>query len=527
MNLGSALGRCGFVEVGCLAFVSLMFLLFPIFFINNFYFNLNIAKFWFFIGCEMFLVVWTLFGYFRRENQGKIKQNFKVLKSDFAVVGLLLISLISGFFSECFPHTFFGVIHRYNGLFIIILYSVMYFIMTRFLEHCFKEIFLLLAISSFCAYLLGALNCFGIDPLGAFNAVSCEQKGVFISTIGNRNFFSTFVCISLPVFLVMFCKLKSRIYVAIYAVVAAFGCFALYCSNTDSGFLGVFLAFAVLSLFSIENLSCFRRYMICVFMMVCCGMIFCHISRLVWGPGAIYSHILRRLNDHFILIFIATFIFTLIMLTFVRPFSKIIENNIKRIRFAIFFGYIFLIAVLIFLFVYYSFISNDSCQDGFRKYFRFSESWGSNRGVAWISLIFAMFKFNFFQIFFGFGPDTVSFIFSKYYSEQIQSGQLPKFDSAHNEYLQYLVTDGVLGLLMYIFLVGTVLYYGFKMACRSEAALACVLSALCYCVQGIFNISMISTTPLFFLMLTLIVAEYRNSPKGSAQTLPPKSILEK
>ena len=38
MNVSSALGRCGFVEVGRLSFVSLMFLLFPVFFINNFKF---------------------------------------------------------------------------------------------------------------------------------------------------------------------------------------------------------------------------------------------------------------------------------------------------------------------------------------------------------------------------------------------------------------------------------------------------------------------------------------------------------
>ncbi len=38
MNVGSALRRCGFVEIGCLEFVSLVFLLFTIFFINNFKF---------------------------------------------------------------------------------------------------------------------------------------------------------------------------------------------------------------------------------------------------------------------------------------------------------------------------------------------------------------------------------------------------------------------------------------------------------------------------------------------------------
>ena len=410
MDVGFGLKKCNPGEMGCFIFVSLMFLLFPIFFINNFYFNLNTAKLWFFIGCEVFLVVWAAICVVL--NRSEVRLKFKFLKSDFAMLGFLAVSLVSCFFSECFPHTFFGIVHRYNGAFIIILYSVMYFIITYFLRNCFEKIFLLFAVSSFCAYLLGALNCFGIDPFNAFAAISSEQKDMFISTIGNRNFFSTFVCISLPIFMIMFCKLKSRVLAAIYAAVFLFGCFALYCSNTDSGFLGIFLVFAVASLFLVENISVFRKYMLCMFMVVCCGMVFCYISEAILGPHNVHSHILKLLNDRFILIFIATIIFTTIMLTFVKPVLKIIENNIKKIRMITFLVYVFVIAVGIFLFIYYSFINTSSSEDAISKYFRFSNGWGSNRGIGWISLISAMFKFSLFQVFFGFGPDTVSFIFS-------------------------------------------------------------------------------------------------------------------
>lgn len=513
MNIKFDLKKSSIYEIGCLVFVFFMFLIFPVFFTTDFYFNLNVSKLWFFIGAESSLVIFFLFGLFS-EQKTDIK-NLNFVKTDFAMIGLCIVSIISGFASIYFPNTLIGVNGRYNGVLTIVMYSVMYFIVTYFLKNNFEQIFLLLAISSFLVYFLGILNCFGIDPFHAFDLIVAEQKNIFISTIGNRNFFSTFVCISLPIFVVMFCKLKSKGYVIFYGVVMLLGFFALYCSNTDSGFVGLFFVFAVASLFLINDISCFRKYLMAILIMIVSGMIFCNISESIYNSNLVHSGMLKALNNNFVLVFIAILLVGVVTLTYIHHVSEFLKKNINKIKIVVFSIYVVVAILYLVLFIWCSFMDGKFNIEGIDKYFKFSHSWGSYRGSAWICLLSIFPMLNLFQIFFGTGPDTIQFIFYRYYSSEIQSGQILNFDSAHNEYLHYLITIGLFGCLMYIILVSCVIYYGFKMAKTSRYSLACVLSVLAYVVQGIFNISMISTTPIFFTILVLIIAQYRNSFKKS------------
>ncbi len=512
MSIKSNLKKSSIYEIGCLVFIFFMFLIFPVFFTTDFYFNLNISKLLFFIGSEIILLIFVLFGLLCKKTDIK---NLNFVKTDLAMMGLCVVSILSGFASQYFPSTLIGVNGRYNGVLIIVMYSVMYFIITLFLKNSFEQIFLLLAFSSFFVYFLGILNCFGIDPFHAFDKIIAEQKSIFISTIGNRNFFSTFICISLPIFVVMFCKLKSKGYVVFYGIVMLLGFFALYCSNTDSGFVGLFFALASASLFLINDITCFRKYLISILAMIFSGIVFYNVSQLTSGFNLVHSGMLKTLNNNFVLVFMAILLVIAITLTHISPISKSIEKNINKIKIIIFSIYAIIVVLCILLFVWCSFMNGEFNIEGIDKYFKFSHSWGSYRGSAWICLLSIIPMLNLFQILFGTGPDTIKFIFYKYYSNEIKSSQVLNFDSAHNEYLHYLITIGFLGCLMYLFLVSCVIYYGFKMAKTSKYSLACVLSVLAYAVQGIFNISMISTTPLFFIIFTLIVSQYRNSFKKS------------
>lgn len=76
-------------------------------------------------------------------------------------------------------------------------------------------------------------------------------------------------------------------------------------------------------------------------------------------------------------------------------------------------------------------------------------------------------KLNLLQKIFGYGPDTFALIMQYYYPGEMQNGRMVIFDSAHNEYLHYLVTTGFVGMASYLyFMISSIV----AMAKRSRSA---------------------------------------------------------
>lgn len=88
----------------------------------------------------------------------------------------------------------------------------------------------------------------------------------------------------------------------------------------------------------------------------------------------------------------------------------------------------------------------------------------------------------------------------------MNSAQGQIFDNAHNEYLQYLVTTGALGLLTYVvFLVAA----GWRMAVRRDRnpyLTGCLFGGLCYSAQAVVNLSLPITAPMMWLLLSVGMA---------------------
>ena len=64
----------------------------------------------------------------------------------------------------------------------------------------------------------------------------------------------------------------------------------------------------------------------------------------------------------------------------------------------------------------------------------------------------------------GWGPENYGYAFSKYFPPEIyvDNGSRIWFDKAHSVFFEYLVTQGILGVLAYFGLLGLVLFYLFK-----------------------------------------------------------------
>jgi len=135
------------------------------------------------------------------------------------------------------------------------------------------------------------------------------------------------------------------------------------------------------------------------------------------------------------------------------------------------------------------------------RYLRFSESWGTDRGRIWTFVIGVYDKLPFAQKLFGassgalFHADAVSPIFS-------DAG----LDTAHNEYLQYLITNGLLGLVCYLAVLFFALREGFRRSKSDPFYRGLTLAVAAYAVQATVNIAQPMTTPLLIVLIGILVS---------------------
>ena len=158
------------------------------------------------------------------------------------------------------------------------------------------------------------------------------------------------------------------------------------------------------------------------------------------------------------------------------------------------------------LFLFYTYVDTDTKLTGMLKLFRFRDKWGTNRGGVWVRCMKLFAQSDWRVKLFGFGPDLLKKPLADAYGAEIAAYCNLSFNNAHNEYIQYLLTHGALGLTAYLtFAVGACASL-FRRA-RKSAAAACLLAgALAYLLHAAVNVNQPITTPLLFLFLSTSVS---------------------
>ncbi|MDO4962884.1 MAG: O-antigen ligase family protein [bacterium] len=85
-------------------------------------------------------------------------------------------------------------------------------------------------------------------------------------------------------------------------------------------------------------------------------------------------------------------------------------------------------------------------------------------------------------------------------------------DKAHNTYLNMLVSSGILGFIPYILLLLTVFIIGLKE--KTNINIILYSGFIIYSMQAFFNIDVIGITPIYYILMGLIVSS--NEPKKNS-----------
>ncbi|MBS6600621.1 MAG: O-antigen ligase family protein [Clostridium sp.] len=164
----------------------------------------------------------------------------------FAILFILSI-LISVIFSPFKKTALWGSFSRYEGFVSILIYVVLFIISSQYFKVNKKSINLLLIVGSIMG-IYGVLQVLGIDPIQDWMFDGNITK-VAYGTIGNRNFFSSYLILFLTLSTVLYIFKGEKKYL-IYTILIYLG---ELCTLTRSGWIAYFICLVLLSFFAFKN----------------------------------------------------------------------------------------------------------------------------------------------------------------------------------------------------------------------------------------------------------------------------------
>lgn len=484
-----------------------------LFYFQNYFYNITDAKYRFFFYvsgvCIIGYLLITIWGWFcdDRKSTDTWKDRLQAFLKQFSISDYIALAMLCSYtittlLSSNPSDSFTGLQGRHLGLLFSYMVISLYFMISRSYE-LQQSVILTLLGSISLVFLLGLLNFFYIDPFGFYEYLSDYQGNLFLSTMGNIDFYGILVCFSLPLSLILYCYSEQSLSKGIYLFTLLCSGIGLVTCNSDSAYMATIILLMLSSLYLSKEYKTWLRFLQGCLVLFGSARILYYVI-LFTGEACRDIH---TLSLQFSGGMINWLILGFCIVSYVYCFreKEYLQRywNVKRIR--AWLGTIFGISVtaLIILVIYVSFIHTDLPLGTLENYLRFSPDWGTGRGETWMVLLNQFKGFNLIELLFGYGLDMTSSLTSVMDSAM-------NYDNAHNEYLQYLVTSGILGLLLYMAFCGSVLVRLYHSSKDEPFGIALCCIIVIYMAQAFFNLNQPMTTPLFFIILGMAEAFQRH-----------------
>lgn len=333
-----------------------------------------------------------------------------------------------------------------------------------------------------------------------------EYIYTFASSVGNINTYTALLSLHLGASVALFVCSKCKWETVLTYVAVVISSFAIVMGISDNAILATGAIFAFLPLVAWTTRKNISRFFIAVStfatsVLITAKITIQHATMAIAAEGSVFVSLGK--TKAFMMITVTLWIFTIIVLLLsLKKKEEAIEEKTTRIARRSWLALVVLAVVaVIAVLIDANTGKHPEIWGAYRNVLVFSDSWGTGRGLNW------RFAWEYFtrdasllKKLIGYGPDTYYIItMDRYKHEMIQAGY-GYFDAAHNEYIDYLLTIGILGIIAYIGIFVTGLRQMFKKP-KSGYAIACGIAMLAYTVQAIVNISVPIVTPVLMLLL--------------------------
>ena len=396
-----------------------------------------------------------------------------------------------------------GSTGRFMGLSFILVLVLVVVVLSR--EACSSKfiLFSLFATSTFI-FVIAILQHFGEDPFDLRAKVVARQKEMFITTFGNINTYGSYLAIALPVFVALFVfsdKMWVRIMNGISITIAAM---AIIPAKSDNVYLGTGAAFLVLFYIAIYYKR-FTEYIFSV-LLLGAGLLFMAFANSAMSGSQKHINGVAEIveNPKVMGLFVVLIVVVLILSMAFRTANYEMYKKVQSWKTLLVITAVLLMAGAVV--VAMGIKSQNSL-------FVFDDKWGTFRGYIW-RRSFDIFKTGTLgQKIFGHGNETIAVNMKTYYDEMVAvTGK--KYDNSHCEFLQYLVTTGIFGVVTYYGFAATGFTYMLKRMKGDAVAIAAIAGCVGYLVQGLVNLNQPITTPYYFVLMAFGIGYIRYRDQG-------------
>ena len=505
-------------------YLFLMLGIFPLYYQDK-YFNMGDAKYQFFKYATIALlclimavqVVERILGLLCSKD---IKvRNIRSLFSiqDIAVLMYMFAVLFSWLLSPYREGSWIGSHEWYMGLLSQILFWGIYFCVSRYGRNS-NWILCVMEISAAIVFLISYLHRFRIDPLGMYEGVSEALWIAFLGTIGNANWYSSYICVVLPIMMGIYmfgnqkCDMGSKFVVLLEILLLFLGFATTVTQNSDSVYIGLALAFLFCFWFSLENLTYFRR----LFEVLLIGLLACKFTgylQVTYPEKAIQvttiSTTLSQGSATWVLLGIICllyFILKIVELQFRENEEQkyVFLRKVRKIRWGIF-AFTFISLIIVLTLMWFVTTGKMNVESGFLSqtgYLNFNDTWGSNRGGIWKYAIKVFREYPLKMKLFGCGPDALMHYTNEFHQAEIQAvwGNVI-LTNVHNEWLNMMINCGITGAVAYLAIFITIIVRVVRNWRTKPMLIAFAAAVIGYMGHNFFCFQQVVCTPLVFIMI--------------------------
>ncbi len=497
------------------AYTIAMFCVYPII-VDNAYFNITITKTNFFQTATVvfiicfgvaFLVDIAIHKLFDIDEKLFLEDNAKFYtKPSFWMEMFILANVIAWYMADCSANSITGELARYMGLKTYLIIGLV-FICLSYITDISKLSIVAFAVVAVYTYIIGILQHLEIDvqqwskgEKSIFDfmyyreRLSSDQFDIYMSTFGNINIFSSFIVISLSLFVVIFIFTSINYMKIISAAVIVLGGCSLMIANSDSGYIGMAGAMFVLFLIC-YNAGKVKNFIVSLILLACGNLLVVLMNNFAVGEydkrGG-FAQALDRMDLSLMIIIGLVMVYLLVHYVAENHRDKVEKLNKKLVTIGI------LVATAV-AGIATVIVGNAM---GIAA-FTFNDKWGTYRGFVW-SRAWAIFEdASLANKLFGYGNETFGVYMNAYFYNDMKEIVGKIYDNAHNELLQYLITLGIFGVLAYLGLVASSIIYMLRYGKGNYLVYGCLTVTVGYFVQALVNLNQPITTPLYFVIMAL------------------------
>lgn len=447
------------------------------------------------------------------EKPASFSEALRKIPKDYLFVGIFIAAIfLSTLLSDYRAESFLGSQGRRLGAMVMLLYLFIYLVPGKYLNFR-RPLLWAFLISNTLIILLGIQHFWGVDILHMYDNLAGHQHAMFISTIGNINVNAGYLCLILPAVMVLFWICEEKKMKIIYGIFLVLGFYEGFSTISDSFFLGIGVAFLVLFWFSCKEHQKMLRFLevYALFFVSCFLMQVTYLIGLWSGCDSVFFTVYQTLGVPQLITSwpaLAAEAVLLAGLYFLiykaykhgKSFPYLMIRRVLYILLAV----LFAAAVVIVI------VANCKAEDAWTgslavlNRLQLRDSFGNNRGYIWKRAMITYKEFPWYQKLFGYGLNCFGQSVNEVYGEEMVRLYEGVFIDAHNEFIQFLVTTGIVGVIGYFgIFFSSVVYYG-KRAAKSPILVMGIASLLGYLSQAMVNNPQTFITPSVFLFLGIV-----------------------